>query len=280
VCYPEDAHCLTEDPRIRHITFIGSEQVARKVAVSAAKNLIPCTMELGGKVRFGPFITPCLRWTEGRPIRYRSLSFDQDPAIILPSANIEKYASYSLLPILSLSHYLFFFLLRSSRRFESTFMRATFQSMGQGCIATGKLDILPAPPPCHAQLSRFPINTDLISHPTSIADVSLTERCRTLPRPPYSPPPIPPQHLQSHLPTPDRIVPLSPIFLFRFRPDRRRQPNHHGPLRAPQRTHRFGSKGGSPDHLRREASASSREEWRRRSVLQAYADCGQGGNRD
>jgi hypothetical protein len=136
------------------------------------------------------------------------------------------------------------------------------------------------PPPCHAQLSRFPINTDLISHPTSIADVSLTERCRTLPRPPYSPPPIPPQHLQSHLPTPDRIVPLSPIFLFRFRPDRRRQPNHHGPLRAPQRTHRFGSKGGSPDHLRREASASSREEWRRRSVLRAYADCGQGGNRD
>ncbi|KAL7409741.1 Aldedh-domain-containing protein [Mrakia frigida] len=82
ICYPEEAAALTEHEKIRHITFIGSEQVARKVALSATKNLIPCTMELGGK----------------------------DPAILLPSADIKQ--------------------------FESTFLRATFQSSGQGCIAT------------------------------------------------------------------------------------------------------------------------------------------------
>lgn len=73
---------------------IGSEQVGQIVAASAAKNLVPCVMELGGK----------------------------DPAILLPSADIKA--------------------------FESTFMRATFQSVGQGCIATERVlayrSLLPA----------------------------------------------------------------------------------------------------------------------------------------
>ncbi|CDZ97964.1 Vacuolar H-ATPase V1 sector, subunit G [Phaffia rhodozyma] len=65
VCYPEEASALTEHALIRHITFIGSEQVGRIVASSAAKNLTPCIMELGGK----------------------------DPAILLPSADVSFFSS-------------------------------------------------------------------------------------------------------------------------------------------------------------------------------------------
>lgn len=31
-CYPKDADALTKSPWIRHITFIGSEEVGRKVS--------------------------------------------------------------------------------------------------------------------------------------------------------------------------------------------------------------------------------------------------------
>jgi len=63
-CYPEQAAALTESPDIKHITFIGSETVGRKVAQAATKHLTPVTLELGGK----------------------------DPAIILPGTNLDQWA--------------------------------------------------------------------------------------------------------------------------------------------------------------------------------------------
>ncbi len=49
VCYPPVASVLTEHAEIKHITFIGSEEVGRKVAQAATKELTPVTLELGGK---------------------------------------------------------------------------------------------------------------------------------------------------------------------------------------------------------------------------------------
>lgn len=49
VCWPNVAGHLSSHPSISHITFIGSKQIAHKVAASAATALIPCVMELGGK---------------------------------------------------------------------------------------------------------------------------------------------------------------------------------------------------------------------------------------
>ena len=48
-CYPEDADYSTSHPGLSHITFIGSKNVAHKVVESAAKELTPCVVELGGK---------------------------------------------------------------------------------------------------------------------------------------------------------------------------------------------------------------------------------------
>lgn len=48
-CYPEDADYLTSHPNLSHITFIGSKPVAHKVLASAAKELTPVVVELGGK---------------------------------------------------------------------------------------------------------------------------------------------------------------------------------------------------------------------------------------
>ncbi|KAI0094447.1 meiotic sister-chromatid recombination aldehyde dehydrogenase [Irpex rosettiformis] len=64
-CYPENADTLTKSPWIKHITFIGSEEVGRKVVAAAAESLTPVTLELGGK----------------------------DPAIVMPSTDIKQYAS-------------------------------------------------------------------------------------------------------------------------------------------------------------------------------------------
>ncbi|RXW21008.1 hypothetical protein EST38_g4856 [Candolleomyces aberdarensis] len=63
-CYPEQANALIQSPTIKHITFIGSDTVGRKVAMAATKHLTPVTLELGGK----------------------------DPAIVLPKADIKKCA--------------------------------------------------------------------------------------------------------------------------------------------------------------------------------------------
>ncbi|OCT53416.1 putative aldehyde dehydrogenase-like protein C21C3 [Cladophialophora carrionii] len=49
ICLPDVADHLTSHPKIGHITFIGSREVAHKVCASAAKALIPVTVELGGK---------------------------------------------------------------------------------------------------------------------------------------------------------------------------------------------------------------------------------------
>ncbi|CAE6499499.1 unnamed protein product [Rhizoctonia solani] len=64
VCLPEDAEALTTSPLIRHISFIGSEEVGRRVAIAATTHLTPCTLELGGK----------------------------DPAIVLPGTDVMKWA--------------------------------------------------------------------------------------------------------------------------------------------------------------------------------------------
>ncbi|KAF8340576.1 Aldehyde/histidinol dehydrogenase [Cantharellus anzutake] len=64
-CLPDDSEVLTTSPDIKHITFIGSETVGRKVAMAATVNLTPVTLELGGK----------------------------DPCIILPRTNIQKWSS-------------------------------------------------------------------------------------------------------------------------------------------------------------------------------------------
>lgn len=48
-CFPEDADYFTSHPGLKHITFIGSKPVAHKVLQSAAKELTPCVIELGGK---------------------------------------------------------------------------------------------------------------------------------------------------------------------------------------------------------------------------------------
>jgi acyl-CoA reductase-like NAD-dependent aldehyde dehydrogenase len=53
VCWPQTAGHLTSHPDVSHITFIGSQAVARHVAASAAQSLTPVVAELGGK---DPFI--------------------------------------------------------------------------------------------------------------------------------------------------------------------------------------------------------------------------------
>ncbi|KAI4525812.1 Aldehyde/histidinol dehydrogenase [Schizophyllum commune] len=63
-CYPKKAPALTRSPLIKHITFIGSETVGRIIAQDATENLIPVTLELGGK----------------------------DPCVILPGTDIERWA--------------------------------------------------------------------------------------------------------------------------------------------------------------------------------------------
>ncbi|KAJ5092434.1 hypothetical protein NUU61_007304 [Penicillium alfredii] len=49
VCLPAVADALTSHPDVAQLTFIGSRPVAHKVCASAAKALIPVTVELGGK---------------------------------------------------------------------------------------------------------------------------------------------------------------------------------------------------------------------------------------
>lgn len=49
ICLPDVADRLTSHSGIKHITFIGSREVAHKVAASASKALTPVVVELGGK---------------------------------------------------------------------------------------------------------------------------------------------------------------------------------------------------------------------------------------
>lgn len=68
VCAPEHAESLTRDPRLAHITFIGSDRVGRAVASAAAPQLTATTLELGGK----------------------------DPAVVLPGTNLAFFGSMFL----------------------------------------------------------------------------------------------------------------------------------------------------------------------------------------
>lgn len=49
-CEAEAARSLTRSKDISHLTFIGSDKVGKEVAKDAAENLLPVTLELGGKV--------------------------------------------------------------------------------------------------------------------------------------------------------------------------------------------------------------------------------------
>ncbi|GAA6039336.1 hypothetical protein JCM8097_002804 [Rhodosporidiobolus ruineniae] len=64
VTLPDSVEALTGDPRIKHITFIGSEEIGKKVAIKAAEVGTPVLLELGGK----------------------------DPCILLPSADMKYFA--------------------------------------------------------------------------------------------------------------------------------------------------------------------------------------------
>lgn len=92
---------------IKHITFIGSETVGRKVAMAATVNLTPVTLELGGK----------------------------DPLIILPNTDIRRYSSIwmraALCVSLSSSQHFFYYILIVFN--ELTFAPLS-QAMGQNCI--------------------------------------------------------------------------------------------------------------------------------------------------
>lgn len=48
-CLPDSVEALTGDMRLGHLTFIGSEEVGRKVAIKAAEAGTPAVLELGGK---------------------------------------------------------------------------------------------------------------------------------------------------------------------------------------------------------------------------------------
>ncbi|KAK6908563.1 meiotic Sister-Chromatid recombination aldehyde dehydrogenase [Kwoniella mangroviensis CBS 8886] len=49
VCLPDVAETVTRNKLIKHITFIGSEPVGKKVALAAAEIMVPTCIELGGK---------------------------------------------------------------------------------------------------------------------------------------------------------------------------------------------------------------------------------------
>ncbi|CAO1623956.1 unnamed protein product [Parajaminaea phylloscopi] len=68
LAHPPLAPYLSMHPSIKHITFIGSEGVGKKVMADATRNLTPVTLELGGK----------------------------DPAIILAGTKIKEFASVFL----------------------------------------------------------------------------------------------------------------------------------------------------------------------------------------
>lgn len=80
-CLPTEAEVLTKSPEIKHITFIGSEEVGRKVALAAAHNMTPLTLELGGK----------------------------DPAVILPGTDLDRYISIWMRGVLCVHCYLSLF---------------------------------------------------------------------------------------------------------------------------------------------------------------------------
>ncbi|WWC73787.1 uncharacterized protein I206_107759 [Kwoniella pini CBS 10737] len=65
ICLPDVAETVTRNKLIKHITFIGSEPVGKKVAVAAAEIMVPTCIELGGK----------------------------DPAFILPGTDLDFFAS-------------------------------------------------------------------------------------------------------------------------------------------------------------------------------------------
>ncbi|KAI5480677.1 aldehyde dehydrogenase [Pseudohyphozyma bogoriensis] len=64
-CLPDSVEALTGSPRIKHITFIGSEEVGKLVAIKGAEVGTPVVLELGGK----------------------------DPCVILKNADIKFFAA-------------------------------------------------------------------------------------------------------------------------------------------------------------------------------------------
>ena len=87
-CEAEAAKAFTKDPRIGHLTFIGSDAVGKEVARNAAEALTPVTLELGGKVSCSSHFV------------HISLMLSQDPLIILASADIKFFQDVFLRAVL------------------------------------------------------------------------------------------------------------------------------------------------------------------------------------
>jgi acyl-CoA reductase-like NAD-dependent aldehyde dehydrogenase len=68
ICWPNVAPHLTSHPGISHLTFIGSHEIALKVAASAAKSLTQTCLELGKK----PYTTirPVMIECSNQPFRW------------------------------------------------------------------------------------------------------------------------------------------------------------------------------------------------------------------
>ncbi|KAH9923832.1 Aldehyde/histidinol dehydrogenase [Fomitopsis serialis] len=99
---------ITRSPIIRHITFIGSEDVGRQVAMAATEHLTPVTLELGGK----------------------------DPAIILPYTNLKQWASLWMRGIFHNAGQNCIGIERLIRRAEELRLGSTLTNPGDGFVPT------------------------------------------------------------------------------------------------------------------------------------------------
>jgi len=71
-CYPEEAGALTKSPRIKHITFIGSETVGRKVCSLCKFIALSCSHLSDRSRRYDPFDSGDFGTWWQRPCRHSS----------------------------------------------------------------------------------------------------------------------------------------------------------------------------------------------------------------
>jgi acyl-CoA reductase-like NAD-dependent aldehyde dehydrogenase len=110
ICWPNVAPHLTSHPGISHLTFIGSHEVALKVAASTAKSLTQTCLELGrGNISCCGLYSSALRFLLG----------GKDAAVLLDSVN-------------------------DIERVTATLIRGVFQSAGQNCIGIERVICLPS----------------------------------------------------------------------------------------------------------------------------------------
>lgn len=105
-CEAEAARALTRSKEISHLTFIGSDKVGKEIARDAAENLLPVTLELGGKV--SALTDMWTIWSHGLVVpAYIGLIFSmifQDPSILLESADVDFFQDVFLKAVLCVFH--------------------------------------------------------------------------------------------------------------------------------------------------------------------------------